>query len=183
MVSLSGLAVTAGAGTGLILAVLMLWSYLRPEERFWPPGERDVRWAVYWILALAWTGSFLVTGVYGETILPGDVLRHAGGVLMLAVGIIGSVVSISQLGRERTEGVETSLKTDGLYRYSRNPQVVANIVTIVGYLLVMGTTAVVAVGVTGVIWLLLMPFAEEPWLEDEFGEEYVQYREDVPRYL
>lgn len=31
--------------------------------------------------------------------------------------------------------------------------------------------------------LLLAPFAEEPWLEEQYGEAYLAYRRTMPRYL
>ena len=40
---------------------------------------------------------------------------------------------------------------------------------------------ILAVG-TGV-WTFLLPFAEEPWLEEEYGKDYETYRERVPRFI
>jgi protein-S-isoprenylcysteine O-methyltransferase Ste14 len=34
-----------------------------------------------------------------------------------------------------------------------------------------------------VAWLALLPFAEEPWLEAEFGENYERYCDRVPRFV
>jgi protein-S-isoprenylcysteine O-methyltransferase Ste14 len=33
------------------------------------------------------------------------------------------------------------------------------------------------------LWHLVVPFAEEPWLAQQFGSEYEEYRRTVPRFL
>ncbi len=32
-------------------------------------------------------------------------------------------------------------------------------------------------------WWLVMPFAEEPWLREQYGEAYEQYAARVPRFV
>ena len=41
--------------------------------------------------------------------------------------------------------------------------------------------AILAIG--GVFWTLLLPFAEEPWLTEQYGDNYEIYRERVPRFI
>jgi len=179
-----GFLLDVGIFTGAVLVFLMLWSYMNPARRFWPPGKRDWRWATYWVLAAGWTVSFVLAGIFsGGGFMLERIVPEVVGLLVLAVGIAGSAIAVIQLGRERTEGVGASLRKEGLYAYSRNPQVVANIVAVLGYVLLAGNTATLVIGVVGTIWIGMMPFVEEPWLEERFGEEYDRYREDVPRFL
>jgi protein-S-isoprenylcysteine O-methyltransferase Ste14 len=35
----------------------------------------------------------------------------------------------------------------------------------------------------GIVWFLLAPLAEEPWLREEYGGEYESYCETVPRFI
>lgn len=42
-------------------------------------------------------------------------------------------------------------------------------------------TAVLAL--LGIVWFLLTPLAEEPWLSEQYGEAYETYRESVPRFI
>jgi protein-S-isoprenylcysteine O-methyltransferase Ste14 len=33
------------------------------------------------------------------------------------------------------------------------------------------------------LWWLVLPLAEEPWLRTRFGDEYQQYAQHVPRFV
>lgn len=33
------------------------------------------------------------------------------------------------------------------------------------------------------VWIALLPVAEEPWLEEQFGDAYEVYRREVPRFV
>ncbi len=35
----------------------------------------------------------------------------------------------------------------------------------------------------GLVILIMAPFAEEPWLEETYGEAYRRYRARTPRFL
>ncbi len=35
----------------------------------------------------------------------------------------------------------------------------------------------------GIVWFLLAPLAEEPWLGVQYGDTYEEYRKSVPRFL
>jgi protein-S-isoprenylcysteine O-methyltransferase Ste14 len=39
------------------------------------------------------------------------------------------------------------------------------------------------VGAVGAVWFVLAPWAEEPWLNKQYGEAYRRYRERCPRFL
>ena len=87
-------------------------------------------------------------------------------------------------GLRRAFGLETQeFISTGLYRITRNPQILG------GYLLVIGVAvqwpswyAVVWIVLYGVIghWMIL---SEEEHLQKVFGNEYTLYCEQVPRYL
>lgn len=42
---------------------------------------------------------------------------------------------------------------------------------------------VAALAAVGFAWFLLAPRAEEPWLREQYGEEYVKSAESVPRFV
>jgi protein-S-isoprenylcysteine O-methyltransferase Ste14 len=101
----------------------------------------------------------------------------------MIIGFLLVVFSMPFLGK-RSFGQEVgSLRTSGLYRYSRNPQLVGGFFFIVGY-------AMLWLSWNGVLWASLwllithlMVRGEETHLEKVFGDEYQNYCVYTPRYL
>jgi len=85
---------------------------------------------------------------------------------------------------QRSFGREVgSLRTGGLYRYSRNPQLVGGFLFIAGYALLWPSWKG---ALWAALWLViaqLMVRGEEPHLQDVFGQEYRNYCAQTPRYL
>jgi len=116
--------------------------------------------------------------------LPDNNLRNAAGLVILAVGIAGTIRSMIALGWSRTSGQQTgSLHRSGLYRYTRNPQIVAYGLAVVGLVILWPS-------IYGLGWILLygalahmMVRVEEEHLERILGLEYRDYCEEVPRYI
>ena len=80
------------------------------------------------------------------------------------------------------------MKTDrliatGPYSYSRNPQLIAWALVLLGAAITGRSGA--ALALTAIYWVgcVLAIRAEEHALERVFGEEYRRYREAVPRYM
>ena len=75
------------------------------------------------------------------------------------------------------------LVTDGVYRYSRNPQLVGWLLIITGASMAgRSGGALILAAVYALSCLVWIP-VEERILERRFGEEYRKYRDAVPRYL
>ena len=75
------------------------------------------------------------------------------------------------------------LMTDGPYKYSRNPMLVGIYIFDVGVLLWLMSWWAVTVFAAEVAFLTLQVQSEEKRLTADFGEEYLHYKENVPRYL
>lgn len=113
----------------------------------------------------------------------GETLRIVG-IICILVGLITAFGTMFWFGPHRAFGLEVNkLIQTGPYHFSRNPQIV------LGSLLVIGTFILwpswYALG-----WVLLyaivshlMVLVEEEHLQDVYGQEYVSYKERVPRYL
>ena len=71
----------------------------------------------------------------------------------------------------------------GPYRISRNPQYVADIAMLAGFAILANSTYAWITCLLGMVWFVLAPFTEEPWLRDQFGVEYELYMKRVPRFL
>lgn len=101
----------------------------------------------------------------------------------MMIGVLIVAFSMPFLGR-RSFGMEVGgLRTSGLYRYSRNPQLVGSFIFIAGY-------AMLWISWAGVLWAgmwliiaKLMVRGEEAHLENVFGDEYREYWLRTPRYL
>jgi len=73
--------------------------------------------------------------------------------------------------------------TRGPYSFSRNPQYVGFVILYSGIILVTDSYYALITGLAFILLVLLTPFSEEPWLEEQYGEEYISYKERVPRFI
>lgn len=176
------------AGAGIvsvgILLVGLAASILGSEFRFWPHGDRDWTFWMGWVCWTLYFLSFLLVSYLdaGGLFAPGSIALAVGSVLIVA-GSAVAVFAALQVGLTTSTGVSAELYTDGLYRYSRNPQYVGFVTAIVGVILCSGSGYALLLGLLGVVWFLVAPLAEEPWLEAEYGAPYVAYRKRTPRFI
>lgn len=180
----SRFATVAGLAAEGVVVLGLLVSIIRPNHRFWPPGERSWTFGFYWLCGAVTAASAVVVGYLDHESPEIDLSWRTllGGVL----AAVGSAISV-RAGRDlrvaETLGLEGRLYTDGIYRYTRNPQYVGNIIAIGGWTLVTNSVRFALLALGSVVWHLLLPFAEEPWLVEQYGEEYETYRERVPRFV
>jgi protein-S-isoprenylcysteine O-methyltransferase Ste14 len=73
--------------------------------------------------------------------------------------------------------------TDGLYKYSRNPQWVTFAVVMIGFSLMVGSWTIFALLMVRVIMNHFRILGEERALEEHYGQSYLDYKNRVPRYL
>ena len=113
----------------------------------------------------------------------------SGGLLVLAVvclilGLAVLFVAMSGLGMRKSVGQDVSgLKDTGLYRYTRNPQIVAYGFVVLGFALLQPSWwALVWIGLFAVI-AGLMVRTEEVHLRRVYGADYERYCVRVPRYV
>lgn len=149
----------------------------------WPPGERGWYFYTHWGLSQVVNVALFALAVvdWGSLGLPTAVVA-AGGVLFVG-GMVAALAAGYDLGVEETTGLEGDLRTGGWYRYSRNPQYVCYVVATIGFALVSNSVLVAAVCLPLLGWWLVLPFAEEPWLREQYGTEYERYAERTPRFV
>ena len=72
----------------------------------------------------------------------------------------------------------------GPYRHVRNPMITSVLTMLVGEFLILSSTVIaIWFGVFLLIQILYFPLVEEKELERRFGDDYVEYRKNVPRWI
>lgn len=109
------------------------------------------------------------------------------GVAVAALGVVFFCSSMLTMKSSWRAGIpdkkETSLVTHGIYRYSRNPAFVGFDLLYLGILVAFPNVwhACFVVAAIGVFHLQILN--EEQFLIRAFGEEYIEYKKRVRRYL
>ena len=141
-------------------------------------------------MAILQTGYFCVYALCSYAFLDSRLSHvHVAGwtfplaVIGMVTGFLTVIFSMPYLGR-RSFGMKVGgLHTSGLYRYSRNPQLVGSFLFIVGYAMLWPSWQG---ALWASLWLViahLMVQAEEMHLEKVFGDAYRVYCAQTPRYL
>jgi protein-S-isoprenylcysteine O-methyltransferase Ste14 len=166
----------------LAFSAFALW-WLRREYK--QHGKLTWFGAVVHVLLYAFHGMFCGTLALGE-----DAAHQLGSLAWIGIllMVIGAGMTIYAMGLflkfTRWLGSDTpGLKTDGLYRYSRNPQFVGYGLLLLGYFLTWWNS---------LAWIGLLAYAtlayavtliEEEHLVRVYGDSYREYCQRVPRYL
>ena len=103
-----------------------------------------------------------------------------------ALGFIVLFLGLLRLGKSLRVGSPkeaTTLKTDGLYRFSRNPMYVGVYLTLAASTLYTLNPIALALAVFSIAIHHRIVLAEERFLEGAFGAAYQDYRRRVRRYL
>ena len=141
-------------------------------------------------VAVLQTGYFIIYALCSYVFLDSRLTAIASkgfllgyAVLLMIGGLSVVLLSMPFLGR-RSFGAEIGqLHTKGIYRFSRNPQLVGSFFFIVGYVLLWPSW----IGALwAALWLpisYLMVRAEEEHLTSVFGKEYEEYCRRTPRYI
>lgn len=162
--------------------LLMLRSIFSPEQRIWP---LDRSAGVSAAAAINWTLSgVMLAGVPVLAWLDRGTLGFGAPITGLAVLLLGSALTaagVLKLGVKTSSGYTDELHTAGVYRYTRNPQVVGDILAMCGVALLADSLLALAAALAGTAVHLLYPLAEEPWLREEY-DGYEEYRSAVPRF-
>ena len=169
-----------------IYLALFILTIKLPDFRFWPPPRpKSWQFFVSWLIASLVMVNFLLLGLldYDSFIFPqlDQRLPYAIGLVVIGSGI-GSWAFLT-FGLKNTIGIDNELITRGPYRFSRNPQYIGDSMNILGYLVLSNSIMVLIIGLLGISLNLLAPILEEPWLEEMHGEDYLEYKRKVRRYI
>lgn len=179
-----GLAIL-GLGIAAVSLAAILWSIMCPSQRLWPPMRYTALTPIIvWGPTFTLFGILIALGVMGWGELPFSVWERFGlGLPLVLIGNIAVWFEVFRFGIPQTSGAVGDLRTDGLYRFSRNPQYVADILMVVGWMLLSASLSAVLVGALAIIVLMAAPFSEEAWLREKYGAAFAEYSSRVRRFL
>ena len=173
-----------------IVVLLMLlfgttWSIAVPRKRIWPP-PRDLSWHIVtiWICFLVVFGCNAALLVLDwNTWLFKDSLRFIVGIPLAVFGGLLVIWGISNVGTKNTLGQRAGFISAGPYRFTRNPQYLGDILIFIGLSVIANSSLLWTSHALLIVVLLITSWCEEPWLEEQYGEAYISYRRETPRFF
>lgn len=174
---------------GLVIAAMtlaaILWSIAFPDRRLWPPKRYTILTPfLVWVPTFMLFGILILLGVWGWGDLPiPSWVRFGAGLPFILIGNIVVWMEVSNFGVAQTGGAKGTLRTEGMYRYSRNPQYMADIGIVSGWMILSAAPWAMVVGLAGIAVLIAAPFSEEPWLKDQYGSAFKDYSSRVRRFF
>ena len=176
-----------GVAVAILIASLAgaVWSAAVPARRIWPPpGRRS------WQYFLTWAGFCAVCGinlllllVHWNSWVFQSPLRFVVGIPLALLGGMLAVWGMVTVGWKNTSGLKGGFVSDGPYRFTRNPQYVGDIVFFIGVGVIANSVFLWIAHLLLALVFVVAPLTEEPWLEEQYGNAYREYRGRVPRFL
>lgn len=110
------------------------------------------------------------------------------GALLIVIGVTVAAVSAGAFRRAGTPIVpfteSTTLVTGGFYRYTRNPMYLGMVIALLGIDVMLGSlTPFLVTPVFALIIHRRFILREEALLEGLFGDEYLAFKQRIPRWL
>ena len=105
------------------------------------------------------------------------------GILCFIIGITLWLKAVI-IDRLDAHIIKNELVTTGVYAYVRNPVYSAFMFVCTGVLLIYGNLVLLVLPIIYWVFMtILMKLTEEKWLEDLYGQEYIQYLQRVNRCI
>lgn len=128
----------------------------------------------------------LGSAILNTTLFTSNLLRAIGlGLLFLGtcIFIIAMVTMKDNWRAGITHEDKTSIVTNGIYMFSRNPAFLGFDLTYIGACLAFGNIILIVITVITIILMHMQILQEEKFLESTFQQEYRAYKSKVRRYL
>ena len=175
-----------GVAVAILIASLAgaVWSAAVPGRRIWPPpGRRS------WQYFLTWAGFCAVCGInlllllmHWNSWVFQSPLRFVVGIPLALLGGMLAVWGMVTVGWKNTSGLKGGFVSDGPYRFTRNPQYVGDIVFFIGVGVIANSVFLWIAHLLLALVFVVALLTEEPWLEEQYGNAYREYRRRVPRW-
>ena len=110
-------------------------------------------------------------------------LRFLIGVPLILIGTGLLLWGIKTLGLINTSGVAEGFIKTGPYRFTRNPQYLADRLLFIGLSILANSAYLWITHILLILVFGITPLAEEVWLQETYGEPYQTYLEGTSRFL
>jgi len=162
----------------LVILLGAVWSIGYPKKRIWPPPQKySWQFNISWLLfSLIFLINAVLVVLDWNTWIIADSIRFYLGIPLIVIGIIIVSAGIYTLGIVNTSGIKNGLVTVGIYRYTRNPQYLGDILLFIGISLLANSLFTLVVHMILIVTFLILPLCEEKWLEQQYGEQYIRYK-------
>ena len=128
----------------------------------------------------------LIVAIFPLFIFSGDINSLGLGIIKyigIPILILGFIINIFSLWYWDSENTN-ELITDGLYKYSRNPQYLGTILILLGNSLILNSYKLITLTLFAFVSLnILIMFIEEKNMKKSFGEKYKEYCKKTGRWF
>jgi protein-S-isoprenylcysteine O-methyltransferase Ste14 len=171
--------------SGVTLLTLSLASLWRPQVRFWPPpGINTWQYRTFWwLFRIFFIGIVFVCILDFGAIGNDHVVQFVVGIPLAIVGFGLAFYVTFLLGWRDAHGEANGLTTNGWYGWSRNPIYIVSIVGMVGLGLLVHSWLAYFLLLIWAAFYIAAPYLEEPWLEQQYGNAFREYKSKVPRFV
>jgi protein-S-isoprenylcysteine O-methyltransferase Ste14 len=140
-------------------------------------------WAVFWVVALFPQYRSAIPFMVQENIPDFQKLLSAIFLIPADLLIVPAYISMNIVTHIGLPTENHQLRTQGIYRISRNPMYFSFLFLNTAAFLYLPSLLLLSVMFYGMIVHHFIVLAEEKYLEKEFGNEYRKYKSRVPRYI
>ena len=185
VLSLKEILFVADIAVHYLLLSAMGWSVAFPKRRIWPPPKKQswqyiIIWTLFYLALLL---NILLLGLDWNNWVISKPVRFFVGIPVIIIGSLLVIWGFVTLGIKNTSGIENKFITAGPYRFTRNPQYLGDVSLFAGIMLLSNSLDVAIVHVLGGIVFLITPLAEEIWMEQQYRDQYIQYKYTTARFL
>jgi protein-S-isoprenylcysteine O-methyltransferase Ste14 len=169
----------------LLAALAVAYSIRFPGRRIWPPDSHSSQ--SHLLMGFLFLYPSIGIGILGMVDWGSFSLplwcRIAVGIPPLLGGSVLFLWAAAILGIRPMFGGGGPLTVSGPFRFSRNPQYAGCLLMLIGWNCVAASQAAGIASLFGFLPLVMVPFAEESWLEEKFGLRYKEFAKRVPRFI
>jgi len=166
--------------------VLSSTAALRTDFEFFPPPSGS-SWQhkIFRILFRVFLYPLIILTLIKFEVESGfwPLVRYVVGGSALIIGFGLAFWITGQMGWRNAFGEKKGLKTDGWFGLSRNPVYVATWLGLIGWALVVNSSLVSILLALWAFMYVVAPLVEEPWLEQQYGDDYREYRKQTRRFF